>query len=309
MSISKALKLYRSLDKEQKTMVNIKHVSASHTVDEWLNLLKKPALMDRFRDNIGGAMGWRIFGAIVLMIALPIAVSAYMDELFWDLYWDDNSNIYSYTSIPWMLATVIGSAVIGVGLFVWSILLLRKIRGIDLGNHLRLFVVPLLAALKAELKKKQSVEMDINVSAALTNENLVKTLPPKDKNYPQVTTYFYEIPWMYGKTKLLDDTVLEWNITDIVRHRKIKKRSASGKIKFKEKYKVKHVVTVKTSFSKEQYKLLRKPTQDMKFKDSPKSYVFTLKGNAISPDIYSSIPLNRFLDLVSKNYSRVEPIA
>ena len=298
MGVFKTLSIYKSLSAEQKDMVKLKHVSAKHNVADWLDLMKQPAYMDRMRDKYVARSGWWIFWACCFFVILLVIGVTKADQ-----YEYMHDNLVVANLLRYLLPAI------GLGWLVFTIITYRKLSSIDLGNHLRLFVVPLFAALKEELKKKQTIELDLNASAALTKENLKSETKPEGKSYPRITTSLYEVPWMYGKTKLLDETLLEWNITDLVRHRTVVKQNPRGKIKTKEKFKIKHKISAKITFAKSQYKISLRPTKDMDFKETDTSYIFKIKGGAVSRAIDDSLPLNVFLDTISKTYSRVEPLS
>ncbi|WP_020531708.1 SdpI family protein [Flexithrix dorotheae] len=294
MSRKKSLEVYNSLDDEQKEIISTKKISGNQPASAWLERLKKVALMDHYGDTYRKNQTYAILMVFIGIAGFILTVICLANEFYYGLV------------IPVL-------AVIGIVLIYKSS---SKFNKMDLTNHLRLFIVPLLAILKEESRKKEKIDLEINLNNPCEKDNIVETIPNSNKKYPKVKTTFYDLQWMSGKAKLQDQTQLHWTVNDLVRKRDITKKNPRGKIKFKTKYKVKHNVNLKLSIPKESYELVKNPNENqpvngaykMAYVSSDRFHVFKIRSTDVSATLDESVKLNHFLGTITKAYKHVKPI-
>ncbi|MBX2842881.1 MAG: hypothetical protein KTR26_14015 [Flammeovirgaceae bacterium] len=294
MSRKKSLEVFNSLDEEQKEIISTKKISGNQPASAWLERLKKVALMDHYGDTYRKNQTYIIFMILIGIGGIILTIVSLTNGFYFGLI------------IPVL-------AVTGIVLIYKSF---SKFASMDLANHLRLFIVPLLAILKEESRKKEKIDLEVNLNDPCKEENIVETIPNSNKNYPKIKTTFYGIQWMSGKARLQDQTQLQWTVNDLVRKRDVTKKNPRGKIKYKTKYKVKHNVNLKLSIPKESYELVQDPNENqptngpykMGYSSSDRFHVFKIRSTDVSATLDESIKLNHFLGIITKAYKHVKPI-
>ncbi len=276
-----ALKLYGKLNAEQKKLVQEKKIETSMKAKKWLEFLRQIAFFDRLRDQAHRKLKT---GAIIVGIIDLIMLGG----------------VFSYSIVAAVLFVLL------LIFFIFLIIRFKKIKNIDISNNLRLFVVPLLVALKEEIDPNTKVFIKMDLTDALHSTKLKDTILPQGKRYPKITTFMYNNPWFEVRAQLNDKTILQWDIEDIIRHRKIRKISASGKLKFKEKFKVKHIISMKLLFSKDLYTI--KSRENIEYADQGEYHMIKLKNKAYGYSKNSIMELNAFLGTVAMAYRNFEQI-
>jgi hypothetical protein len=225
------LKVYRSLDAEQKRILAEKQVDLHRPMSELLALLKPIAFCDRVADKARTPLGCTIALVIIATIVLTI--------------------VLANVGPPWspMLMLLLGAAVFGatLWLFLWT-------RKIDVSNNMREFVLPALAVLKEDFDPKQPVHVHLDLRSPTTTEKRKSESEPyKHGVYYKIIDSIYVDPWMTFDGVLSDGTKLSWSITDTIRERKKTKRNPRGKIKTKTKYKKQTEIEVEVGMKKKTY--------------------------------------------------------
>lgn len=229
------LKVYRSLDAEQKRILANKQVDLNRPVADLLALLKPIASCDRVADKARTPLGCTIALSIVVTIVL-IIVAANID-----------SGVLFIGGLLAGGAVAIGS----LFLFLWT-------RKIDVSNNMREFVLPALAVLKEDFDPKTPVHVRLDLrSPTSTEKRKSESEPYKHGVYYKVIDSIYVDPWMTFDGVLSDGTKLSWSITDTIRERKKTKKNPRGKIKTKTKYRKQTEVEVEVGMKKKVYALGR----------------------------------------------------
>ena len=138
----------------------------------------------------------------------------------------------------------IGSGILFIPFFgLWL-----RFRAIDLPDALRLFVSPLVAVLREDMKSGALLSIDADLSGPLVKEKKTNVQKiPRAQLHGRVRSRketFYEDPWLEIRGKFVDQTSFILTCRDEVIQADITKRSQSGKTKSKRKYKFKRLTGV-----------------------------------------------------------------
>jgi hypothetical protein len=126
----------------------------------------------------------------------------------------------------------------------------------DADNRLRLFLLPLLAIMKGDINKNAKVNISINLNKLKSRDfQTVERALPRSGNTIGGKDIFYEQDWMTLSMAFSDGTAVQIKATDLLRVRKMRKRSMSGKTKYKTKMKFKRTFRVATKFQKDVYQM------------------------------------------------------
>lgn len=126
----------------------------------------------------------------------------------------------------------------------------------DTDNRLRAFLLPLLAIMKGDVNKKSNVNISINLNKLKSNEFKTKERPlARIGNTIGGRDIFYQQDWLTMSLAFSDGTAIQIRATDLLRVRKMKKRSMSGKTKFKTKKKLKRTFRIAAKFQSDVYQL------------------------------------------------------
>jgi hypothetical protein len=209
-----AWKIYRSLSAEQKQILSQKQLELNRPVDELLALLKPLAACDAVANKAQTR-----FGCTFGLLVVGTVIGAFF---FSNLGWS-----------PLTLAAIvlfIAATVAAAWFWIW-------LRGIDVSNNLRSFVVPILALFREDIDPKTPVHLRLDLTQPTTApKKTAEGAPYKQGSYYKIVDTTYVDPWMSADTVLVDGTKLSWSVTDRIRERKKTKRNPRGKIKTKTKY-------------------------------------------------------------------------
>jgi hypothetical protein len=209
-----AWKIYRSLNPEQKQILAQKQLDVDRPVDELLALLKPLAECDTVANKVQTRFGCTFGIMIVLTFAGVI--------LFSNLGW----GALTFA----LLLLLVGVTAASGWFWLW-------LRGIDVSNNLRSFVVPVLALFREDIDPKSPVRLRLDLSKpTAAPKKTGESEPFKQGVYHKVVDSTYVDPWMSAEAVLVDGTRLRWSVTDRIRERKKTKRNARGKYKSKTKY-------------------------------------------------------------------------
>lgn len=278
---NKAIAIYETLSAEQLEFIAQKQVATRLKVKQWLDLLEKIAQMDALADQSRKKLiGMAIFSFVLAFISLFFIVVFFPVALF-------------------------TLAAIGIG--VRNITIHQKLRKIDLSNELRLFLMPFFVLMKDDLHPQKKITLKLNFLAATHQTKLLEQVPNSSKQYPKITTFFYEHPWIEAKAYLKDGSEINWQIKNKIRHRKIVKRSASGKIKHKQKYKVKQNINLCFKLDKTNYKL-KTEQLNVPVQDTGLYYEFNINNKLLATSVENIPEIKHLFKMIAQIYNNVEPI-
>jgi len=209
-----AWKTYRSLSPEQKQILAQKQLELDRPVDDLLALLKPIAACDTVANKSQTRFGCT-FGIMIVLTFVAVIV---LSNLGWGLL------------AMLVLGVMLGITVAAGWFWIW-------LRGIDVSNNLRQFVVPVLALFREDIDPKTPVHLRVDLSKPTTAaKKTTESAPYKSGVYHKVIDSMYVDPWISAEAVLVDGTRLKWSVTDRIRERKKTKRNARGKYKTKTKY-------------------------------------------------------------------------
>ena len=209
-----AWKTYRSLNPEQKQILARKRIDVERPVDELLALLKPIAACDTLANQSQTRFGCT-FGVLLLMTFVAVIF---------------------FSNIGWgpltfgALLLFVAGAIVTCWMWMW-------LRGIDVSNNLRQFVIPVLALFREDIDPKTPVRLRLDLGKPIhATKKIDESKPYKHGVYYKVIDSTYVDPWMSAEAMLVDGTKLRWSVTDRIRERRKTKKNARGKIKSKTKY-------------------------------------------------------------------------
>lgn len=206
---------YRSLSAEQKAILRRKELDLRRPVDELLALLKPLAACDSVANKAQGKMGC----TLALMILGTLIGIVVLAKIGW-------SPVTLAIFVLLVVATLAAA-------FFYSWL-----RGIDVSDNLRSFVVPVLALFREDFDPRVPLHLRLDLSSPTTKpKKTSQGKPYKQGIYHKVIDTMYLDPWMTADAMLVDGTKLSWSVTDRIRERKKTKKNPRGKYKTKTKYK------------------------------------------------------------------------
>lgn len=206
---------YRSLSAEQKAILKQKKLDLRQPVDQLLALLRPLAACDSVANKAQHKMGC----TLALMILATLIGIVVLAKIGW--------GPVTLAVFGLLVLTTFASA------FFYSWL-----RGIDVSDNLRSFVVPVLALFREDFDPRVPVHLRLDLSSPTTKpKKTAESKPYKQGRYHRVIDTMYLDPWMSADAMLVDGTKLSWSVTDRIRERQKTKKNARGKSKTKTKYK------------------------------------------------------------------------
>ena len=269
----KVLRLYKSLDKDQLQFVLDKKVEDTLTIDDWLKKLHRIAEMDTIGDESRKKSGNLsiVFG--ILTIATFI-LTLYKPILFF---------------FP------IGFAILFI-YFVVTFFLLSKI---DIGNNMRLFIVPMLEHFQHQGSVKEAFSLRMDFSHPINKERLSET-EEEDSSKPG---NIYRHHWMDGKMVFNDGVKITWEIEDVVSKRDGNIRKDSEKKDSAGKYQVQHILNMHFSAPKEHFLAINK---DLMETDDGLFYIVSIHKKDTSESLDEGMSPEIFISSLDEGYHFVK---
>lgn len=218
MSIIKSIKFKKNLTPKQREFLLNKEIQGNFTLQKLLKILNKSAQYDKINDKARRS-------AVTFMI-LSLIVGIFL-------------SIVIQSIIPFLLGAV---------LFVILIVYSNNLKKEDLDNSLREFTVPLLGILSGDIKPGSNLKIALCCSYPMLPK-FRYDVKPRSTKYGR-TISFFRYPWLSVKADIVDGSRITIENLDELQKIDIKKRSASGKIKYKTKYKRTSVISILAEFPK-----------------------------------------------------------
>ncbi len=265
---------YRSLNDEQKQIVDNKTVDLDHTASELVALLEPVAALDKLVGSTTTQLGCTI--AFLILAALASAV---------------------FAPFPYNL---IVAAALGGGAF-WLFRNLKLVKRLDVSDNLGAFAVPLLRLMRDDFKPEEPVHVHLDLRLPTCQEKAVsKGDPYKRGAYYKIIDTIYSDPWFSAQGVLNDGSRIRWTVEDTIRESKKSKRTARGKYKTKTKYKKKSAIDIELVLKKKTYAV------EGAAKESEKSATMRVSRKFVQPSC-DPIPLDPFVELVGGIYKAAKP--
>ena len=269
----KVFRLYKSLEKDQLQFVLDKKVEDTLTIEDWLKKLHGIAEMDSIGDESRKQSGNLSVFFGILTIATFI-LTLYQPILFF-----------------FPLAFLI--------LFIYFVVTFFLLRKIDIGNNMRLFIVPMLEHFlrQGSIKKAFSLRMDF--SHPITKERLTEN-DEEDNSKPG---NIYRHHWMDGKMVFNDGVKITWEIEDLINKRNGNIINESGKKDFTGKYQIQHILNMHFSAPKEHFIAVNK---DMMETDDGLFYIVSIHKKDLSESLDEGMSPEVFISSLEEGYHFVK---
>ena len=281
MSYKDVKRILKELTPEQTEFLKTRKYEGRQNITKWLELFHKLSVLDEHGDNVRAkAKKWWITSIVLFFISFfLVAVS------------------------PFLLAVTLGFLVS----FIVFLVFFLKLKKMDLSNHLREQIYPFLAIIKDDIPKKEKMKMQLDFSPDSTTKNyLTETIPNTSRRYPKIKTRFYTHKYFYASFTMEDGAEIEIEASDLIRRRDVTKVSASGKIKSKVKYKVKHSYDLNAAFPEAHYNYLQ-GTQ-IPYTNENGYHKLRLKKKNVSLSLGKIESPEELLSLFAAAYQNVKPI-
>jgi hypothetical protein len=266
---SKVLRIYKSLDKDQIQFVLDKKIEDTLTLEEWLTKLHGIAEMDTIGDesrkqagNLSIVFGILTIATIILTISKPILFFFPIGFLILFIY------------------------------FVVTYFLLSKI---DIGNNMRLFIVPMLEYFSKQGSVKKAFSLRMDFSHPITKERLSKA----DDEENQKTDSIYRHHWMDGNMMFNDGVKITWEIEDVISKRDGNLKRGGIKKDPTGKYEIQHILNMHFSAPKEHFIAINK---DMMETDDGLYYIVSIHKKDISDSFDEGMSPEVFISSIEEGY-------
>ncbi len=265
----KIFRIYKSLEKDQIQFVLDKKIEDTLTLEEWLTKLHRIAEMDTIGDetrkqagNLSIVFGVLTIATIVLTISKPILFFFPIGFLTLFVY------------------------------FVVTFLLLSKI---DIGNNLRLFIVPMLEYFRKRGSVKEAFNLRMDFSHPITKERLSES----DEEDNQQPGSIYRHHWMDGKMVFDDGVKITWEIEDVINKRDSGIKRSGTKKTPAGKYEIQHVLNMHFSAPKEHFIAIN---EDMMETDDGLYYIVSIHKKDVSDSLDEGMSPEVFISSIKEGY-------
>lgn len=240
-SLIHSWKAYRKLTPRQKDFIGSRKIAEQRPLNDWLRFFRVLGSLDRYGDkarSISG--GWAVLGFVLIFFSF-IA-----------------NAIAEFKSEPVLMITA-GTAGLGALLMIVFGANFLNLRRVDVPNTLRKFLLPVFMLLKEDVHRKTPPRVELDLTGAEEKEKLIKQWEAKGTagwtraGILSEKYFVYRDAWASGNMRLVDGSVLKWQIVDVIRRRDRRKRNARGKTKTKTKYKIKRLIRAELRPLKSQY--------------------------------------------------------
>ena len=268
----KVFSIYRTLNRDQVRFVIDKVIEGSHTADDWLSRLNRIAFMDLVGDETREQAGSLSVNFGILTV-VTLVLTIFRPVLFF---------------LP------LGFLIIFAYFFSLYISLLK----IDISNHMRIFLVPLIGILKEQIPESAEIYLKLDFSKAVGKEKLTVT----DEAGGDKQTRFYRHHWMDGKVTLNDGITVKWSIEDEIIRRNSRLMEKAEKMKFSD-YEIRHLLKMHLSASTD---LFTPADESVILKDG--HLVLNLEDESQSNSLDQGMEPTVFIDLMNQGISRFKPL-
>ena len=268
----KVFSIYRTLNRDQVRFVLDKVIEGNHTADDWLNRLNRIAFMDLVGDETRSQAGSLSLNFGILT-AVTLVLTIFRPVLFF---------------LP------LGFLIIFAYFFSLYISLLK----IDISNHMRIFLVPLISILKEQISDSTEIYLKMDFSKAVSREKIAESVSATGAKQ----TGFFRHHWIDGKVILNDGITVEWNIEDEITRRNSKLLDKAEKMKFRD-YDIKHLLKMKFLASSEIYT----PADQSVIRHNGQ-LILDLENESVSNSLEQGMEPPVFVKLMEEGIARFKPI-
>ncbi len=260
------LKIYRSLDREQIQLVIDKKFEGRYPMDQWLKKLHKLAVMDTLGDDTrqNSASLLIVFG-IFTVFTLILTISK-----------------------PFLFFFPIGFFL----LFFYFLIMYITLNKIDIGNHLRLFIVPLLEKLNTTGTVNDPLYLKMDFANPINKNNLSRDADGKR---------IYKHHWMHGEITFTDQVNITWEIEDIVKEVERSLQDKAKRLDLLKKNAITHQLTMHFTLAKDLFEIHE---QEPSITDTGDYFKIKLSRKDTSKSIDEGMVPSVFLDTIKEGYRK-----
>jgi hypothetical protein len=277
MNLSQIWKRFQSLNPEQKAFLREKQIHATQKRQTWMDFLAPLCEVDAALDKV------RRLLIVILVLSLLVSVGC-----------------------AFMLESPIPLA--GLILVPVTLIARYRIKRWDIPSAPRSYLLPLLALLQEETDANGDVEIKLDLQGYAQKAKWISKEGPSHN-----TLETYLDPWMQAKVALSDGSQLSWEFEDKVLKRHRRKRSSSGKTKWKTKIKVKRFLDVRLRVLNERFPSLDSQNSDadsdtrIHVKAGEKRSEVRVRREFQPANPEESPDLKEFMDTIMAAYRRLLP--
>lgn len=269
---------YKNLSPEQKQFVDKKKISTTMRIGKWQGLLSNISKFDKRNDNtIKRLKSWII--TFYVLAFLSVFTFAFLES-------DAVYLIMGFAGIATLLLSH-----------------RNKLKTRDVSDYLRNFFMPMLNVLEAKCGT------DAKLSANLDFRIPRQALSPHKSKVGQRNLNQYQPRYIVASVKMLDGTLLEFVVSDEIKDFSWKKRSASGKTKYKSKSKFVHHCLIKLTLPKSEYKWVKRNVNHPSISIAEVEPNYLAKAKIKSKTVGSNNMLKPelFLEMMQQIYNHFDP--
>ena len=269
----KIYKIYKALDKDQIQFVLDKKIAGTYSIRIWLDRLLQIAELDTLGDDTRQKSGSLsiVFGTFTLFtIILTI-------------------------SKPFMFFFPIGFFLIFF-YFLFTNIALSKI---DIGNNLRIFVVPLLKKYLDERNIKEELKLRMDFSSPIASERLTATVESKSKDRNKV----YKHHWMEGSIQYNDGVKITWEIEDIVKKIERNLQDKATNMDMSSIFNVDHILNMHFYAPVARFDSINKELMESK---DGEFYILSIHKKDISNSLDEGMDPQTFIAAVEEGYKKLK---
>ncbi|MBL6449398.1 hypothetical protein JMN32_24010 [Fulvivirga sp. 29W222] len=268
---------YQHLSPVQKQFIDEKTVSTTMRISKWLSLLVKVSKFDQRNDKIiKRLLVWAIVSFLLAFFSF-VSFAVIKENAFYFIA------LFAVTGV--------------------TLLILRgKKKRKDVNNYLRMFFLPILTVLEAKCGS------DAKLAATLDFRIPRKAMAPEKSKVGVKKLKLYSPKYIVARVTMKDQAVLEFVVADDIKDFSWKKRSRSGKTKYKRKTKFVHQCLIKMSLPKSEYRYKGSRNRTVSVVEVNEHYQAKakIKIKAVGQD--KMLGVNVFFETMQKIYANFEPI-
>ncbi len=182
----------------------------------------------------------------------------------------------------------------------------------DLPGFVREFLMPLLSVLEQESGAQTMVHIKAQLYGKLNDQQLVRKQLHSAKGYPKRDVYWYQRDYLHLQARLSNNTLLQLELSELIRRVNITKRNVRGKIKVKDKYKIRVTYRVKVGLSNKYYQLqtlaANSPNIRLKHKPGEKRQQIQVSLRHVHQQLDQSPQLAVAVQAIGEAYKQVKAI-
>lgn len=290
MSSKELKEIGTSLTPAQLEVIKQKQITGSFLPAKLIKLLKKVSLYDGVNDKLRNKFRKR--SQILFMVCIPI----FMIMIF--------ATVIAESGIPFIIGLVLIVTLVIIGLYYNTEK--NKRSKADLNNDIREFLFPFAALMKEEVLSNSKIQLEVDGRDPFDKSFFVKEVP-RTERYGRAYKHYQQL-WLKGSLTFFDNTKLFFEGEKFASAIKVRKRSASGKIKIKNKEKFKGIARLKMVVPKENYTLSGKNMPYITAVDAGEAIIvkgkYKYKAQSVAP-----MPVHEFLNVIHHMYATVKPVA